>query len=153
VREVLVQLVNGMYSPENPELFRPLYDSLLKGENGSSADRYFILKDFESYADAQRRIVAAYEDKKSWARLAILNTASAGKFSSDRTIEEYVRDIWHLQKVELPAVSSGRSSKAASRTTSVSKKSSVKKEKTEGAKKAVTTRKRTSPAKKASARS
>ncbi|SEA20438.1 starch phosphorylase [Lachnospiraceae bacterium NK3A20] len=153
VREVLVQLVNGMYSPENPELFRPLYDSLLKGENGSSADRYFILKDFESYADAQRRIVAAYEDKKSWARLAILNTASAGKFSSDRTIEEYVRDIWHLQKVELPAVSSGRFSKAASRTTSVSKKSSVKKEKTEGAKKAVTTRKRTSPAKKASARS
>ena len=103
VRQVLVQLVNGTYSKDNPELFRPLYDSLLTGGNSSPADRYFILKDFESYADAQRRIVAAYENKKEWARKAILNTASSGKFSSDRTIEEYVRDIWHLEKVELPA--------------------------------------------------
>ena len=103
VRQVLVQLINGTYSKDNPELFRPLYDSLLTGGNGSPADRYFILKDFESYADAQRRIVAAYENKKEWARKAILNTASSGKFSSDRTIEEYVRDIWHLEKVELPA--------------------------------------------------
>ena len=103
VRQVLVQLINGTYSKDNPELFRPLYESLLTGGNGSPADRYFILKDFESYADAQRRIVAAYENKKEWARKAILNTASSGKFSSDRTIEEYVRDIWHLEKIELPA--------------------------------------------------
>ncbi|MGN1022807.1 MAG: glycogen/starch/alpha-glucan phosphorylase [Lachnospiraceae bacterium] len=99
VREVLVQLVDGTYSKDNPERFRPLYNSLLYGENGSPADRYFILKDFESYADAQRRIVDAYRDQKGWAKMAMLNTASAGKFSSDRTIEEYVRDIWELEKV------------------------------------------------------
>ena len=99
VREVLVQLVDGTYAKDNPERFRPLYNSLLYGENGSPADRYFILKDFESYADAQRRIVDAYKDQKGWAKMAMLNTASAGKFSSDRTIEEYVRDIWKLEKV------------------------------------------------------
>ncbi len=103
VREVLVQLVNGTYSQDNPELFRPLYDSLLRSQPGCPADRYFILKDFESYAAAQRAIVAAYEDKQKWAEMAITNTASSGKFSSDRTIEEYVRDIWHLEKVQLPA--------------------------------------------------
>ena len=99
VREVLVQLVDGTYSKDNPERFRPLYNALLYGENGSPADRYFILKDFESYADAQRRIVDAYRDQRGWAKMAMLNTASAGKFSSDRTIEEYVRDIWKLEKV------------------------------------------------------
>ncbi len=103
VREVLVQLVNGTYSQDNPELFRPLYDSLLRSQPGCPADRYFILKDFESYAAAQRAIVAAYEDKQKWAEMAITNTASSGKFSSDRTIEEYVRDIWHLEKVQIPA--------------------------------------------------
>ena len=103
VREVLVQLVNGTYSQDNPELFRPLYDSLLRSQPGCPADRYFILKDFESYAAAQRAIVAAYEDKEKWAEMAITNTASSGKFSSDRTIEEYVRDIWHLEKVQIPA--------------------------------------------------
>ncbi len=103
VREVLVQLVNGTYSQDNPELFRPLYDSLLRSQPGCPADRYFILKDFESYAAAQRAIVAAYEDKQKWAEMAITNTASCGKFSSDRTIEEYVRDIWHLEKVQIPA--------------------------------------------------
>ncbi len=107
VREVLVQLINGTYSRENPELFRPLYDSLLKS-NGGPADRYFILKDFESYAEAQRNIVAAYQNKKKWAKMAILNTASCGKFSSDRTIEEYVEDIWHLEKVEIPAPKKSR---------------------------------------------
>ena len=103
VRGVLVQLIDGTYSRENPELFRPLYDSLLKSYPGCPADRYFILKDFEAYADAQRRIVEAYKDQKHWAEMAILNTASTGKFSSDRTIEEYVRDIWHLEKLQLPA--------------------------------------------------
>ena len=101
VRQVLVQLINGTYSPDDPERFRPLYDSLLNSGHGQVADRYFILKDFESYADAQRRITAAYADKKNWARMAILNTASTGKFSSDRTIQEYVDDIWHLNPVEI----------------------------------------------------
>ncbi|WP_130836081.1 glycogen/starch/alpha-glucan phosphorylase [Lachnoclostridium sp. Marseille-P6806] len=99
VRQVLMQLVNGSYSPDDPERFRPLYNSLLGGAGVERADRYFILKDFEAYAEAQRRIDAAYSDTRSWARMALLNTAAAGKFSSDRTIEEYVRDIWHLKKV------------------------------------------------------
>ena len=109
VREVLVQLVNGTYSRENPELFRPLYDSLLRSYPGCPADRYFILKDFESYAAAQRDIVAAYENKAKWAEMAIINTASCGKFSSDRTIEEYVNDMWHLEKVEIPAPAAKKS--------------------------------------------
>ncbi len=113
VRRVLNQLVDGTYAKDNHELFRPLYNSLLQSQNGSRADRYFILKDFESYADAQRRITAAYEDRARWAKMAILNTASAGKFSSDRTIEEYVRDIWHLQKVELPPVKKPHAKKTA----------------------------------------
>ena len=103
VREVLMQLVNGTYAPENPELFRPLYDSLLKSQPGCPADRYFILKDFESYAAAQRDVVAAYQDKDKWAEMAILNTASAGKFSSDRTIEEYASELWKLEKIPIPA--------------------------------------------------
>ena len=108
LRKVLVQLVNGTYSPEDPELFRPLYNSLLERVGGSPADRYFILKDFDSYAKTQREIAEAYKDTKRWAKMAMLNTASAGKFSSDRTIEEYVKDIWHLEKVSL----SGRRKKS-----------------------------------------
>ncbi len=101
VRQVLMQLVNGTYSPDDPERFRPLYDSLLKSKGMDRADRYFILKDFEAYAAAQRDIDEAYSDQKRWARMALMNTASSGKFSSDRTIEEYVRDIWHLDKMYL----------------------------------------------------
>ena len=96
-----MQLVNGFYSKDNPELFRPLYNSLLQKNGFDPADRYFILKDFASYSEAQDRIDKAYGDTKAWARTAMLNTASAGKFSSDRTIEEYVRDIWHLKKIAL----------------------------------------------------
>lgn len=95
VREVLMQLINGTYAPDDPDRFRPLYDSLLQ------RDQYFILKDFESYADIQRKVDAAYRDEKAWAKMAMLNTASAGKFTSDRTIEEYVKDIWKLEKVEV----------------------------------------------------
>ncbi|MDY5497577.1 MAG: glycogen/starch/alpha-glucan phosphorylase [Anaerobutyricum sp.] len=95
VRQVMTQLVNGYYSPENPELFRALYNALLE------QDTYFILKDFDAYKEAQKRVDAAYRDEKNWARMAMLQTASCGKFSSDRTIEEYVNDIWHLEKVEL----------------------------------------------------
>ncbi len=99
IRNVLTQLVNGYYTPQDPELFRELYNSLLESNGYEKADQYFILKDFRSYAEAQKRVEAAYRDEKSWARSAILNVAKSGKFSSDRTIEEYVKDIWKLEKV------------------------------------------------------
>ncbi len=101
IRRVLMQLINGYYSPQDPELFRDIYNSLLNTQSSDRADTYFILKDFRSYAEAHRKIDQAYRDEKWWARTAMLNTASAGKFSSDRTIEEYVRDIWHLKKIEV----------------------------------------------------
>ena len=102
IRQVLMQLINGTFSNDT-ELFRDLYDSLLNTKNTDRADRYFILADFRSYADAQKRVEAAYRDEKGWAKKALLNTACSGKFTSDRTIEEYVRDIWHLEKVEVPS--------------------------------------------------
>lgn len=101
IRRVLMQLINGFYSPDDPERFRDIYNSLLNTKSSDRADTYFILKDFRSYAEAQRRVDAAYRDEESWARMCMLNTASAGKFSSDRTIEEYVRDIWRLEKVQV----------------------------------------------------
>ena len=101
IRRVLMQLINGYYSPQDPELFRDIYNSLLNTKNSAKADTYFILKDFRSYAEAHKKIDQAYRDEKWWARTAMLNTASAGKFSSDRTIEEYVRDIWHLKKIKV----------------------------------------------------
>ena len=101
IRRVLMQLINGSYSPQNPELFRDIYNSLLNTQSSDRADTYFILKDFRSYAEAEDRIDKAYRDEQWWARTAILNTASSGKFSSDRTIEEYVRDIWHLDKIKV----------------------------------------------------
>jgi starch phosphorylase len=99
VRKVLMQLVNGTYCPEDPELFRDLYNSLLNTQCTAKADTYFILKDFDSYAQTQKKIQEAYKDTKKWNKMAILNVASSGKFSSDRTIQEYVDDIWHLDKV------------------------------------------------------
>lgn len=101
VRKVLMQLINGVYSPNNPELFRDLYNSLLNTNSSNRADTYFILKDFRSYAEAQKRIEEAYKDEKAWARSAILNVACSGKFSSDRTIQQYVDEIWHLDKVKV----------------------------------------------------
>ena len=95
VREVLMQLINGAYDPDDPDRFRPLYDSLLQ------KDQYFILKDFESYAEAQRKVDEAYRNEKEWARKAMLNTACSGKFTSDRTIEQYAKELWHLKKVEV----------------------------------------------------
>lgn len=99
IRNVLTQLINGYYTPQDPELFRELYNSLLETNGYERADQYFILKDFRSYEAAQKRVEAAYRNEAGWARSAILNTAKSGKFTSDRTIEEYVRDIWHLEKV------------------------------------------------------
>ena len=99
IRQVLMQLINGMYSHGDMNLFRDLYDSLLQSNQWEKADQYFILADFKSYAAAQERVEARYRDEKAWARSAMLNTAKSGKFSSDRTIQEYVDDIWHLDKI------------------------------------------------------
>ncbi|MCR4720978.1 MAG: glycogen/starch/alpha-glucan phosphorylase, partial [Lachnospiraceae bacterium] len=99
IRNVMTQMINGFYSPQNTELFREIYNSLLDSNGQERADQYFILKDFRSYAAAQKRIEEMYNDEERWAKSAILNTAHCGKFSSDRTIEEYVADIWHLTSV------------------------------------------------------
>ena len=95
IRKVLTQLVNGYYSPENPELFREIYDSLL------NQDQYFTLLDFDAYTKAQNKINEAYKDEAAWAKSAILNIAKSGKFTADRTIEQYAQEIWHLEKVVL----------------------------------------------------
>jgi starch phosphorylase len=101
IRHVLMQLIDGEYSNNDTEMYRDLYNSLLNTQCSDRADTYFILADFKPYAAAQKRVEEAYRDKKGWARMAMLNTACAGKFTSDRTIQEYVDDIWHLDKVTL----------------------------------------------------
>ena len=98
IRQVLMQLINGTFSSDT-ELFRDLYDSLLHGNGYDKADQYFILADFRAYAAAQEKVEEAYRDEKRWARMAMMNTACSGKFTSDRTIQEYVDDMWHLDKV------------------------------------------------------
>ncbi len=100
IHKILDQLVDGTFSHGDREMFREIYNSFLNPSYGR-ADQYFILKDFRSYAEAQARVNKAYQDKASWARMAMLNTANSGKFTSDRTIEEYVRDIWHLKKIQV----------------------------------------------------
>ncbi len=102
VRRVLMQLINGTFAPNDPELFRPLYNSLLNTLSTDKADTYFILKDFDSYVEAQKRVEAAFRDEKAWARMVMLNTACVGKFASDRTIEQYATEIWNLDKVSIP---------------------------------------------------
>ncbi len=99
VRKILTQLVNGFYTADDPELFRDIYNSLLNTESTQFADTYFVLADFRSYVDAQRRVMEAYMDEAGWAKKAILNVANVGKFSSDRTIQEYVDEIWKLDKI------------------------------------------------------
>ena len=101
IRQVLMQLINGFYSGNNPELFRPLYNSLLNTQDTQFADTYFILKDFRSYVEAQEKIEEAYRDEKRWAEIVMLNVAHSGKFTSDRTIQQYVDEIWHLDKVKV----------------------------------------------------
>ena len=101
IQKVLNQLINGFYSADNPELFRPLYNSLLNTQNTSIADTYFVLADFQSYADTQARVQMAYKDRDRWAKMSLANVAHVGKFSSDRTIQEYVDDIWKLDKLNL----------------------------------------------------
>ena len=99
IRRVVDQLVDGTYANGDTELYRDLYNSLLNNQGGARADMYFILKDFRSYADAQARAMEAYKDTDKWAKMALKNTACCGKFSADRTIQEYVDDIWHLDHV------------------------------------------------------
>lgn len=99
IRKVVDQLIDGTYG--EPELFRELYSSLLESNGYERADQYFILKDFRSYAEAQKKVDTAYRDHEAWAKMALLNVAKSGKFSSDRTIEEYAKEIWKLEKVSL----------------------------------------------------
>ena len=101
IRNVLMQLINGTYSNGDFNMFHEIYDSLLNTNCSDRADTYFILADFKSYAEAQKKVEAAYRDSEGWAKMALLNTASAGKFSSDRTIQQYVDEIWHLDKVTI----------------------------------------------------
>ena len=104
IHRVVDQLIDGTYSNGDTEMYRDLYNSLLKTQGGDRGDMYFILKDFRAYADAQKRVEEAYKDTEGWAKKALLNTACCGKFTSDRTIQEYVDDIWHLDKVEVEPV-------------------------------------------------
>ena len=99
MKRVVDQLVDGTYANGDRELYRDLYNSLLNTYSSDRADTYFILKDFRSYAEAQKRVEEAYRDQDKWSRMALLQTASCGKFTSDRTIQEYVDDIWKLDKV------------------------------------------------------
>ena len=102
IRQVVDQLVDGTYANGDHEMYRDLYNALLTTNDSPRADMYFILKDFRSYVEAQKRVEEAYRDKKGWAKMALLNTACSGKFTSDRTIQEYVNDIWHLDPVTVP---------------------------------------------------
>ena len=99
IRRVLMHLINGYYAPNDPEMFRDIYNSLLNTYSSDRADTYFILKDFRAYHEAQMKMEEFYRDEKRWAKAAILNVANSGKFSSDRTIQEYVDDIWKLDKM------------------------------------------------------
>ena len=100
IRQVLMSLINGTFSNDT-EMFRDIYDSLLNTNSSDRADTYFILADFKSYAQAQEKVEAAYRDEEKWARMAMLNVARSGKFTSDRTIQQYVDDIWHLDRVKV----------------------------------------------------
>ena len=101
IRHVVNQLVDGTYAEGDSERYRDLYNSLLMRKGNDKADMYFILKDFSAYAQAQEEVEEAYKDKDRWAKMALLNTACCGKFSSDRTIEEYIEDIWKLDKIKV----------------------------------------------------
>jgi len=101
LRTALTEFINGTLSPEDHNLFRELYESLLNGYGGSRADEYYILKDFQSYSNAQFKVDEAYKDQRRWAKSAIINTAKSGKFSSDRTIQQYAKEIWGIAPVEI----------------------------------------------------
>ncbi|MDR1542159.1 MAG: glycogen/starch/alpha-glucan phosphorylase [Clostridiales bacterium] len=103
IRQVLIQLINGTLSPKEPDVFRELYEAMLNGYGGRP-DEYYILKDFDSYKEAQSRVNEAYRDKEKWARMALINIANSGKFSSDRTIRQYAEEIWDLKQIPIKSV-------------------------------------------------
>lgn len=103
IKRVVDQLMDGTYSHGDHEMYQDLYNSLLNTKCTDRADTYFILKDFRSYAETQKKVEEAYKNRERWAEMAMLNTACSGKFTSDRTIEEYVKDIWKLEKVDVPS--------------------------------------------------
>ncbi len=145
LHRLLDQLVDGTYSYGDHELFREIYNALLNATPGNPADRYFILKDFRSYVDAQRRVNDFYKDQAAWARCAILNVACVGKFSSDRTIKEYVDEIWHLDKIVVKPVSEAKAKKAVAKKPvakkTVEKKATAKTSEKKGTAKASTVKK------------
>ncbi len=98
VRRIMESLVDGTFSPSNPDIFRDIYYSLLGNDR---SDEYFVLKDFASYVEAQERLEKMYKDKEAWAKMAVINTAKSGKFSSDRTIKEYAEEIWNLKPLHI----------------------------------------------------
>src|SRR5215510_10573338 len=100
IRYVITNLINGTLDP-NHDLFRELYEAMLNGFGGSRPDEYYVLQDFQSYKEAQTKLDAAYKDGARWAKMAICNTASAGKFSSDRTIKQYADEIWNIKPVQI----------------------------------------------------
>ena len=95
LKEVIDQIAFGAFSGGDQNLFRPIVDSLLNN------DEYLVLADFQSYIDCQESVDHAYRDQEHWSRMSILNTARMGKFSSDRSIKEYARDIWHIEPLKL----------------------------------------------------
>lgn len=101
LKKVVDQLGDGTFDDDHKGIFRELQTSLLYGVDGSRPDVYFLLRDFDSYREAQTRIDNAYKNKKDWARKALINIANAGKFSSDRTIMEYAREIWNIEPTEV----------------------------------------------------
>lgn len=98
VKRIMESLVDGTFSPSNPDIFRDIYYSLLGNDR---SDEYFVLKDFASYVEAQERLEKMYKDKEAWAKMAVINTAKSGKFSSDRTIKEYAEEIWNLKPLHI----------------------------------------------------
>ncbi len=101
LRMVMTELINGTLSVNDHELFRELYEALLNGYQGSRPDEYYILKDFAAYCDAQQRVNEAFKNRSHWTKMAITNTAKSGKFSSDRTIEQYAKEIWNHKKIRI----------------------------------------------------
>jgi starch phosphorylase len=102
LRKVINQFIDGTFSePYEKDIFRELYDALMYGVDGNSADEYFLIADFEAYVKAQEKVEKTYRDKEKWAKTAIINVANSGKFSSDRTIAEYAKEIWNIKKVKV----------------------------------------------------
>lgn len=100
LKKVIDQLVDGTYYDNHKGLFKEIQTSLLNGVEGGKPDQYYVLKDFSSYRTAHEKLQGVYKDKRKWAQMMLMNIANSGKFSSDRTIKEYAKDIWHISPVE-----------------------------------------------------